>query len=120
MKWQNPTHGIDDGRTTTRTQQPHDEALQSDFQPPMTEVVTTIPDEPDMAASSVPNGKITIPGTDASMKSDENHEREPLSGLEIAPEHKKWFMAVHNCWMGHREWLRHSIVLNNDSVYGTR
>ncbi len=61
-----------------------------------------ISDEPDMVASSVPNGEISIPGTDASMKSDENHEREPLSGLEIAPEHKKWFLAVHNCWMGHR------------------
>ena len=28
-----PTHGIDDGRTTTCTQQPHVEALESDLQP---------------------------------------------------------------------------------------
>jgi len=99
-----PSHGIDDGRTTTRTQQPHVEELTSDLQPPMTGIVTTLSDEPDMAVSSVPNGKNTIPGTDANMKSDDNDRtmRRVPSGTNIAPEHRKWFTAVHNCWMGHR------------------
>ncbi len=49
-----PTHGIDDGRTTTRTQQPHDRvAPQGELQPPMMDEIS---DEPDMVASSVPNG----------------------------------------------------------------
>jgi len=71
---------------------------------PMTGIVTTLSDEPDMAVSSVPNGKNTIPGTDANMKSDDEDRtmRRVPSGTNIAPEHKKWFTAVHNCWMGHR------------------
>ncbi len=70
----------------------------------MTEIATTLSDEPDMAVSSVPNGKNTIPGTDANMKSDDEDRtmRRVPSGTNIAPEHKKWFAAVHNCWMGHR------------------
>ena len=91
-----PSHGLDDGRMTTRTQQPHVEALESELQPPMTTVVTTLSDEPDMAVSSVPNGINTIPGTDANMKSadDDRTMRRVPSGTNIAPEHRKWFTAV--------------------------
>ena len=65
------------------------------------EIPMNLIDEPGMVATSAPNSINTISDTNANVKSDGNHER-ARNGMSITPKHKKWFGAVHNCWLGHR------------------
>jgi len=88
----------------------------------MNEMVPTI-HEPDTVAISEPESINMNTATNASMTNvnehhDEHKGNEPIcktnvnehndehKGNEpickISADHKKWFLAVHNCWMGHR------------------